>query len=67
MLNKEGIAMNAPILVTYATRHGSTVDIAEMIAQTLLARGNHVDVYPISQIATLSRYRTVVVGSATRA
>jgi flavodoxin len=53
------------ILVAYATRAGSTVQVAEMIGQTLSATGVTVDVKPVKSVADLRDY-AVVVGSAIR-
>jgi menaquinone-dependent protoporphyrinogen oxidase len=52
------------ILVTYASRTGSTVGVAEAIGRTLSARGATVDVRPVKSVTDLSVYHAVVVGSA---
>ena len=54
------------ILVTYATRAGSTVDVAKTIGETLNATGASVDVRPVKGVTTLQGYDAVVVGSAVR-
>lgn len=54
------------ILVTYASRAGSTVGVAEAIGQTLAANGLQVDVRPMSDVTDLAPYRAVVAGSAIR-
>ena len=56
--------MNEKILVTYASRTGSTVGVAEAIGKTLAAQGAQVDVLPMQQVKDLSAYRAVVAGSA---
>ena len=56
--------MNKPILVTYATRSGSTAGVAEAIAKTLAECGAQVEVRPMSEISDLNPYRAVVAGSA---
>jgi menaquinone-dependent protoporphyrinogen oxidase len=56
--------MNSRILVAYATRTGSTVEVAEKIAETLAAAGSSVDVRPIQENPTLEGYSAVVLGSA---
>jgi len=58
--------MNDRILVTYATRAGSTAEVAEAIAKALSADGATVDVRPVKDILDLSPYRAVVLGSAIR-
>jgi menaquinone-dependent protoporphyrinogen oxidase len=58
--------MNDRILVAYATRAGSTAEVAEAIAKALRANGAAVDVCPVKQVHHLSPYRAVVLGSAIR-
>jgi menaquinone-dependent protoporphyrinogen oxidase len=58
--------MNNRILVTYATRAGSTAGVAESIGQTLVEKGLQVDVIPMQAVTDLSLYRAVVAGSAIR-
>ncbi|MEW6400416.1 MAG: flavodoxin domain-containing protein [Chloroflexota bacterium] len=58
--------MNTKILVTYASRAGSTAEIAEAICKTLSQNGRQVDLLPIQDVTDLSSYRAVVVGSAIR-
>lgn len=58
--------MNKRILVTYATRAGSTVEVAAAIGETLSARGFAVDIKPVKDQPRLDGYQTVVVGSAIR-
>jgi menaquinone-dependent protoporphyrinogen oxidase len=55
--------MNTTALVAYATKHGSTAEIAEAIAETLRARGIPTDVGPASDIHAIDEYGLVVVGS----
>ena len=52
------------ILVTYATRTGSTAGVAEMIGKSLSEAGALVDVLPMGAVKDLSAYRAVVAGSA---
>jgi len=56
--------MNKPILVTYATRAGSTAGVAEAIASTLAESGAQVEVRPMKEVKDVSAYRAVVAGSA---
>jgi menaquinone-dependent protoporphyrinogen oxidase len=58
--------MTKRVLVTYATRAGSTVDIAAAIGKTLAARGFAVDVKPIKDNPAVGEYQAVVIGSAVR-
>lgn len=59
-------AMSKKILVTYATRAGSTAEVAEAIGKTLSAKGAAVDVLPIKKVTDLTGYQAVVIGSAVR-
>lgn len=56
--------MSQKILVTYASRTGSTVGVAEAIGKTLIEGGAQVDVLPMKEVTDLSAYRAVVAGSA---
>lgn len=58
--------MNNRILVTYATRAGSTVEVAAAIGETLGARGFSVDVKPVKENPQVDGYQAVLVGSAIR-
>jgi menaquinone-dependent protoporphyrinogen oxidase len=66
--DEEGIqAMNDKILVTYASRNGSTAGVAEAIGKTLAKSGAQVDVLAMKDVEDLSPYRAVVAGSAIQA
>jgi menaquinone-dependent protoporphyrinogen oxidase len=54
------------ILVTYASRTGSTAGIAEAIGAALTENGEQVEVLPMEQVDDLTPYRAVVAGSAIR-
>ena len=54
------------ILVTYATRAGSTYEIAARVAGVLRAAGASVEFKPITAVHELTGYDAVVVGSAIR-
>lgn len=58
--------MNNKILVTYASRAGSTAGVAEAIGKTLSEKGLPVDVLPMQAVRDLSSYRAVIAGSAIR-
>ncbi len=51
------------ILVAYASRYGSTAEVAEAIGDELKKSGEEVDVRPASEVDDLSSYRAAVVGS----
>ncbi len=58
--------MTKKILVAYATRAGSTAEIAKVVGETLSAGGAAVDVLPIKDVTDLTGYQAVVLGSAVR-
>ena len=51
------------ILVAYATRYGSTQEVAETVADTLRESGLKVDVQPAREVRTLADYRALVLGA----
>lgn len=55
--------MSDSILVVYATRYGSTQEVAEQVAATLRDKGGTVDVQPARQVKSLEGYRAVVLGA----
>lgn len=59
--------MSSKILVTYASRTGSTVGVAEAIGKTLVEAGAQVDVLPMKDVKDLAPYQAVVAGSAIQA
>ena len=54
------------ILVAYATRAGSTFEVATRVAEVLRDAGAIVDVKPVTAVHELKGYDAVVVGSAIR-
>jgi menaquinone-dependent protoporphyrinogen oxidase len=52
------------VLVTYASRTGSTAGVAEAIGASLSKHGTQVDVRPMQEVEELTPYRAVVAGSA---
>ncbi len=56
--------MNDKILVTFASRTGSTAGVAEAIAKTLAEGGAQVELLPMGEVSDLAPYRAVVAGSA---
>ncbi len=55
--------MAASILVAYATRYGSTREVAEAVAATLRERGLAVDMEPVRQARALDHYEAIVLGA----
>jgi menaquinone-dependent protoporphyrinogen oxidase len=52
------------ILLAYASRFGSTQEVAETIASTLSEAGLEVDLQPMQEVKSLDRYDAVVLGAA---
>jgi menaquinone-dependent protoporphyrinogen oxidase len=55
--------MSASVLVAYATRYGSTQEVAEAVAATLRERGLAVDIGLMREVRTLDQYRAIVLGA----
>jgi len=55
--------MTAEILVAYATRYGSTKDVAETVAATLEEQGLEVEVKAAREVRSLETYGAVVLGT----
>ena len=55
--------MTQRILVAYASRYGSTVEIAQAIGKTLSGDGADVDVLNLAEVADPSTYDAAVVGA----
>ena len=55
--------MSKPILVAYATLHGSTKEVAEEIAKTLRESGQAVDFQALKDVRSLADYSAVVMGA----
>lgn len=52
------------VLVTYATRYGSTQEVAENMADTLRQAGFEVDIQPMQSVKELDGYAAIVLGAA---
>ena len=52
------------VLVAYATKHGSTGEIAEAIGHVLRGPDTIVDVVPTREVTDLGPYQAVILGSA---
>lgn len=55
--------MPARILVAYATRKGSTAEIARAIGDELQSAGHNVDVAGMKKISSLDEYDAVIIGA----
>jgi menaquinone-dependent protoporphyrinogen oxidase len=54
------------MLIAYASKRGSTGEVASAIGKTLAQNGARVDVLPLKKVTNLSDYQAVFVGSAIR-
>jgi menaquinone-dependent protoporphyrinogen oxidase len=58
--------MTGKILVAYATRTGSTPEVAETIARHLCEAGLSAEARPVGEVTSLDGYSGAVLGSAVR-
>jgi menaquinone-dependent protoporphyrinogen oxidase len=56
--------MSSRVLAGYATRYGSTQEVAEIVAASLRECGLEVEVQPLRQVRTLAGYSAVVLGAS---
>jgi menaquinone-dependent protoporphyrinogen oxidase len=56
--------MPKPILVAYATKHESTHEVADAIAERMRSKGANVEVHPAAEVNTLEPYVAVILGGA---
>ncbi len=52
------------VLVAYATKHGSTIEIAQKIGDVLKTAGLQVSVLPAEKVTDVTPYEGIVLGSA---
>jgi menaquinone-dependent protoporphyrinogen oxidase len=62
---EEGEASNK-VLIVYASKCGSTGEVADAIGKVLCDQGASVDVKPVKEVTTLDGYSRVIIGSAVR-
>lgn len=58
--------MSNRVLIAYATKTGSTAEIATRIGEIIAEKGFSVDVKPAKEVIDISPYSTVLVGSGIR-
>jgi menaquinone-dependent protoporphyrinogen oxidase len=52
------------VLVAYATKYGSTREVAAEVARVIRLRGLEVEIRPAREVKSLDRYQAVVLGGA---
>ena len=55
--------MNKKVLITYASKHGSTAEIAKKIEEDLNQSGFECTTIPVKQVKDLSGFQAVVLGT----
>ena len=55
--------MATSVLIGYATRYGSTQEVAEVITETLRERKLEIDLQLLREVRTLAGYRAIVLGA----
>ena len=55
--------MTDKVLLAYASKYGSTVEVAQAIAKTMREKGLDVDLQQASQVRSLENYSAVVLGA----
>ncbi|MCJ7433406.1 MAG: twin-arginine translocation signal domain-containing protein [Anaerolineales bacterium] len=64
--NSEGANNMNKVLIAYASKAGSTSEVAGAIAEELSAKGMLADVLQIKQVKDIGDYKAVIIGSAIR-
>jgi menaquinone-dependent protoporphyrinogen oxidase len=59
-----GEAMAGSVLVAYATKRGSTREVAEAVAAALREQGSKVELAPVREVKSVDRFDAVVIGGA---
>ena len=59
-----GSILSQNTLITYASRTGSTQEVAQVIGKIFTNKGSANDIYPIDAVATLGPYDAIIAGSA---
>jgi menaquinone-dependent protoporphyrinogen oxidase len=55
--------MSKPVLIAFASRYGSTKEVAERIAQIFIQSGFEVEVLPCKKVDTIEQYQFIVIGA----
>ncbi len=52
------------VLITYASKYGSTHEIAQVVAEEFFLKGFNVEIKNISNVKQISRFNAVIIGAA---
>ena len=66
-ISREVGQMSKRILIAYATRAGSTAEVADAIGKKLSPSGIQVDVKPVKTVKNIGSYDAVILGTGIRA
>ncbi len=55
--------MSGKVLIAYATRNGSTAEIAEAVGKELKAAGHNVEVKEMKTVTSVEGYTAIVIGA----
>lgn len=55
--------MSEGVLVAYASKYGSTQEVADRVGATLRSAGHQVDLAPVREVESVAGYRAAVLGS----
>jgi len=58
--------MPKKVLIAYASRAGSTAEVADRIGETLKGLGFDVEVKNVKEVDSIDQYDTIIIGSAVR-
>ena len=58
--------MTNRILIAYASKCGSTAEVAKSMGKVLVEKGCEVDILPVNQVKTMDGYNGILAGSAVR-
>ncbi len=58
--------MTKKLLIAYASKCGSTTEIAKSMGKVLVEKGYEVDILPVNQVKSMDGYAGILAGSAVR-
>jgi menaquinone-dependent protoporphyrinogen oxidase len=64
LAGKKEESMPRSVLVAYATKHGSTREVAQALAETLRDNGLQVDTRPAAEVDDVASYEGIVLGGS---